>query len=153
MFIDEMNKKTEEWDLMIDAISLKKYKNLVEIENDILTALNCIYDDDWFKEQYCLIDEDLSFDDRSVEDMCIQIIDKYVYGGSTKRSEFPLEHSFNLEDFKKNDAYLNEHNLLDASGEPLDASRENIISNNIFVFIQKIIREFVNKKIGGYEVN
>ena len=147
MFIDEMNKKREEWDLMIDAISLKKYKNLVEIENDILTALNCIYDDDWFKEQYRLIDDNLPFDDRSVEDMCIQIIDEYVYGGSTKRSEFPLEHSINLEDFKKNDAYLNEHNLLDASGEALDTSRENIISNNIFVFIQKIIREFVNKKI------
>ena len=71
MFIDEMNKKGEEWDLMIDAISLKKYKNLVEIENDILTALNCIYDDDWFKEQYRLIDEDLSCDDGSVEVMCI----------------------------------------------------------------------------------
>ena len=48
---------------------------------------------------------------------------------------------------KKNDTYLNEQHLLDAFGEPLDASRENIISNNIFVFIQKIIREFVSKKI------
>lgn len=147
MFIDQMNKKGEEWDLMIDAISLKKYKNLAEIENDILTALNCIYDDDWFQEQYSLLDPYLSYDDRSVEDMCVDIIDRYVYGGSTKRSKFPFQHSLNLEDFEKNDAYLNEHNLLDAPEEFSDAIRENIISDNIFVFIQEIIRAFVNKKI------
>jgi hypothetical protein len=147
MYLDAMNKKNNEWDLMMDAVSLKGYKNLSEIEDDVLTALNCTYDDEWFKEEFRLIVDFSTSRSDSAEDMCTEIIDKYVYGGSKKIPATGISTSINLENFEKDDNYLNEHELLDASGEALDATREEIINGNIFVFIQEIIEKFTHEKI------
>jgi len=147
MYLDAMHKKDREWDLMMDAISLKDYKNLNEIEKDVLTALNCTYDDEWFKEQFRLIDEYSTSRSDSEEDMCTEIIDKYVYGGSKKIPATGRITFINLENFERDDIYLNENGLLDASGEALDTPREEIISSNIFVFIKEIIEKFTHEKI------
>ena len=130
-YIEELNKKYAEYDLMYEAITNKKYKDFVEYKKDIFTFLNCKYDD---LEK--LVHKDKDIWGKKEEDILYEI-----------KEDFSGEFDFNSEQMKQNVEFLEKYNLLDEEGELPNSPTETIIRGNVYLFALNVIEEWFWLKI------